>query len=88
MLTQFFDSIVGEDLTECITEMKFSVFFLLACGAVVKQSEALAGLQAVAKRYFNIVPVYTSLTGFLGSSLQIRLPLVLSTSSATRPQSG
>ena len=30
--------------------MKFSAFFLLACGAVVKQDEALTGLEAVAKR--------------------------------------
>jgi hypothetical protein len=48
MPTQFFDSVVGEDLMKCITAMKFSAFFLLACGVVVKQSGALAGLQAVA----------------------------------------
>ena len=34
-----------------ITEMKFSAFFLLACGAVVKEKEALTGLEAVVKKY-------------------------------------
>jgi hypothetical protein len=31
--------------------MKFSSFFLLACGAVIKKGEALAGLQEVVQRY-------------------------------------
>ena len=39
-------------MIDYITGMKFSAFFLLACGAVVKQAEALAGLKAVAERYF------------------------------------
>ena len=33
--------------------MKFSSFFLLACGAVVREGEALAGFKEVAERYFH-----------------------------------
>ena len=36
-----------------IVGTKFSAFFLLACGAVVRQGEALTGLQDMVKRYFN-----------------------------------
>jgi hypothetical protein len=34
-----------------IGKLKFSAFFLLACGAVVKEGEALDGLQAVVEKY-------------------------------------
>jgi len=40
-----------------IAGMKFSAFFLLACGAVVKQAEALDGLKAVTKRYFGSISI-------------------------------
>jgi len=33
-----------------ITGMKFSAFFLLACGAVVKKGDALASLKALVER--------------------------------------
>ena len=38
-------------MVEYIKEMKFSSLFLLACGAVVREKEALAGLEEVTKRY-------------------------------------
>ena len=31
--------------------MKFSSLFLLACGAAAREKEALAGLEAVTKKY-------------------------------------
>ena len=88
MVIQFFDCIVGEEMIDYITGMKFSAFFLLACGAVVKQDEALTGLQTVAKRYFNPIQTCLFLNGFIGFSLQIHLLLVQSVSSATRLQPG
>ena len=39
-------------MMEYIGGLKFSTFFLLACGAVIEKEEALNGLQAVAERYF------------------------------------
>lgn len=38
-------------MTNYVMEMRFSALCLVACGAVVKESEALAGLEAVAKEY-------------------------------------
>ena len=38
-------------MMDYIKGMKFSSFFLLACGAVVRESEALAGLEAAVKGY-------------------------------------
>ena len=37
-------------MTDYIVNMKFSVFFLLACGAVVKRPEALTGLHVVSQK--------------------------------------
>jgi len=37
-------------MNDYIAGMKFSSFFLLACGAVVREGEALAGLQEIAKK--------------------------------------
>lgn len=34
-----------------IQAMKFSSFFLLACGAVVREREALAGLKSITEEY-------------------------------------
>jgi hypothetical protein len=42
--------------------MKFSSLFLLACGAVVRESEALTGLKATAERYYFSAPAYHLLT--------------------------
>jgi len=75
-------------MVDYIAGMKFSAFFLLARGAVVKQAEALNGLKAVAKRYFGLMPIQPFLTISPGLNLHIHLPLVPSTSSATRSQLG
>lgn len=48
---QFFENIIGPEMMKYFNQMKFSSFFLLACGAVVRESEALAGLEEVIKRY-------------------------------------
>ena len=88
MAIQFFETIVGVDMINYTAGMKFSAFFLLACGAVVKQDEALAGLQTVAERYFNSVLICLFLNDCIGFGLQIHLPLVPNASSATRWQPG
>jgi len=61
-----------------IRKMEFSSFCLLACGAVVRENEALAGLEAVVERYVLQHLIWSLLTDFSGSSLQIPLPLVQS----------
>jgi hypothetical protein len=38
-------------MVEYVVGMQFSALCLVACGAVVKESEALAGLEAVVKEY-------------------------------------
>jgi len=40
--------VVGEGMKEYLKKMKFSAFFLLACGSVVRNPEALEGLKKVA----------------------------------------
>jgi hypothetical protein len=89
MVSQFFDNVVGPELVAYLLGMKFTAFFLLACGAVVKEDEALTRLQNVVKRYapFN-TSIWSFLIGFAAIGLQIRLPLVPSASSATILQSG
>ena len=68
-----------------IAAMKFSAFFLLACGAVVHNSEALAGLEAVAKGYFiPHLSIYALLSHTIASVLQTHLLLGPSTSLATK----
>lgn len=61
-----------------IRKMKFSAFFLLACGAVVRQTEALSGLEGIVKRYEFLSLIFPSLTRYTGWSSQMPLPLVLS----------
>ena len=68
--------------------MKFSTFFLLTCGAIVKQAEAFAGLKAVAKRYFGSISIESFLISSPGLTSQMHSLLVLSISSATRSQVG
>ena len=51
MFPQFFDAVFGIQMIKYLTKMKFSAFFPLACGAVVKNCEALAGLQSTVQRY-------------------------------------
>jgi len=54
-------------LVNYIAEMKISAFFLLAYGAVVKSAEALAGLKAVAERYFGSILIESFLTSQIAS---------------------
>jgi len=42
--------VIGVEMGEYIKAMEFSSFFLLACGAVVRKSDALAGLEMAVKR--------------------------------------
>ena len=59
---KFFDAVIGPDMIEYIKGMKFSAFFLLACGAVVREKSALDGLEAIVKRYalqFNLISSLT-----------------------------
>ena len=51
MFLQFFDTVFGGLMVNHLQKMKFSSFFLLACGAVVKEGEALTGLQLAAEKY-------------------------------------
>jgi hypothetical protein len=51
ILVQFFDSVFGKAMNDYLGTTKFSAFFLLACGAVVNQAGALAGLQSTVQRY-------------------------------------
>jgi hypothetical protein len=51
-------------MTQYIENMKFSAFFLLACGAVVKEGAALSGLQTISERYGCPALVYSFLTYF------------------------
>lgn len=57
---QFIDAIFGEDMTEYLSNLKFSAFFLLACGAVVKEGEALTGLQSAAEKYVQLTGMFLS----------------------------
>ena len=65
-------------MVDYIKGMKFSSFFLLACGAVVRKSEAMAGLEAVARRYAPSGFICSLLTSLTGYSSPIPLLLVLS----------
>jgi len=65
-------------MTKYITKMKFSALFLLACGAVVREREALAGLKAVANGYGFSTLVFSILIHFIVCSLQMPLLLGLS----------
>lgn len=62
-------------MVEYITGMKFSSLFLLACGAVVREAEALTGLEAVAERYGFSGRTFALLINFLVCDLQMPLPL-------------
>lgn len=47
---QFFDTVIGPTMIEYLQGMKFSAFFLLACGAVVRVNEAREALKRVTVR--------------------------------------
>ena len=79
--------VVGTDMIEYIKGMVFSSFFLLTCGAVVRESEAMDGLGAVAKRYALCLKLNPA-NMFSGCSSQTPSPSVLNTSSATTPRCG
>ena len=62
-------------MTKYITKMKFSALFLLACRAVVREREALAGLEATVEKYGFSTLVFPVLTHFIAYSLP--MPLLL-----------
>ena len=47
---QFFDTVVSQEMTSYLESMKFSAFFLLACGAVVQVVEARQAFTQVVSR--------------------------------------
>ena len=47
-------------MSDYLSKMVFSSFFLLACGAVVNAGGALAGLEATAKKYVFFIGRYFS----------------------------
>jgi hypothetical protein len=66
-------------MVKYITGMKFSTLCLLACGAVVREKEALTGLEAVVERYGFSGRIFTMLNDFIAYNLPMPLPLEPST---------
>lgn len=65
-------------MVKYITGMKFSSLFLLACGAVVREREALAGLEAVTNRYGQPDLAFVMLIDCIACNWWMPLPLELS----------
>lgn len=63
-----------------ISGMKFSSFFLLACGAVTREGEALDGLEKVVEEYVSQRTICSLLTKLVGVNSLTLLPLGLKSS--------
>ena len=78
MFLQFFNAVFGTAVIGYLQKMKFLAFFLLSCGAVVKEAGALTGFRLTVERYVCFI-CWPFLTDLAGSLSQTHSPSALST---------